>query len=147
MITPTREVVPPFGWTVNWTAPLPVPLAAEVKVIQAGMLAVSTVHPQLADEPKPKPTLNWPGPPAARAVPAVGLSENLQTTAALTVTVTGMFAGEFEAPAEVNVTVPLWVPAARRVGLILTLGELGVVPAPEERLIQPPPLSPLALAV
>jgi hypothetical protein len=85
---------------------------------------------------------------AARIVPEVGVTENwVHTIAALTVTVTGTLAGEFEAADDVNVRVPLWVPALKPIGLMLALGAPGVMPELGEIPIHVPPLSPLAVAV
>jgi hypothetical protein len=144
-----REVVPGFAATVNLMVPPPVPLAGEVRLTQAGRLAVSTAQGHVVEEPEPNPTLNcWLPPAASMGVPKVGFTQNpLHTMAALTATVTGMLAGELEADDDVNVSVPLWVPTLSSVGLMLALGTPGVVPEPGEIPIHAPPLSPLAVAV
>jgi hypothetical protein len=86
------------------------------------------------------------GPPVVRAVEVGGNVYGagdqvwLAPGAAVTVNVTGTLSGLLLTPAAVKVTVPLYVPAARPVGLAVTLSVFGVVLVVGVTVSQVPPL-------
>ena len=86
-------------------------------------------------------TLKLSGPPAACVAPEAALKEYWQETGAVTVRVTGMVDGEFEAPALVMVSAPLYVPAPKPFGLKLTVTDVGEVPFAGLTLSHGPPLT------
>jgi hypothetical protein len=73
---PVRSVVPEYEATVNTADPLPVPLAPDVTVIHATLLAA--VH----EQPEAAVIADDPVPPVDGTVEAAGEIENVQATAA-----------------------------------------------------------------
>jgi hypothetical protein len=63
---PVRKREPACDATLNLTAPLPLPVGADVMMIQGTSLAALHVHPVCVD------TLIVPGPPAATIVRVAG---------------------------------------------------------------------------
>lgn len=77
MIVPVRAVVSALGAAENFTVPLPVPLAAEVRVSQSG-LPLTTVHGQLLF---PVVMLKLPVPPVFGTFAELGESVYVQVDA------------------------------------------------------------------
>src|SRR5437868_3090893 len=74
-----RGLVPVFALTVNETVPLPLPLVAEVMMIQDGTFVTDQLQPAAAV------TLMLPVPPFAAKLWLVGLIETLQLVPAVIV--------------------------------------------------------------
>jgi len=98
---PVRDDGFGFAAALNATFPLPVPLPAEVMLIQESFDDADQLH----DVPALTPKL--PAPPAATMLADPGLMEYVQGTEAATIRVTGTVKGELLAARASKETAPL----------------------------------------